>query len=230
MRVVQQRRRARAASSKRRSAKPARRSAGPKCSSSATSPRAKHIEVQILGDAHGNLVHLWERDCSVQRRHQKVVEVAPSIDLAEDLRARDLRRRGAAVPAGRLPQRRHGRVPARRRSRRVLLHRGEPAHPGRAHGHRSGHRHRPGAQPDPRRAGPPAARARRWTSRRRTTIETPRRRDAVPRSPPRIPSGTSSRTTAGSRPTDRPAASRSGSTAATASAARSSRRTSTRCW
>ncbi|MDB5296802.1 MAG: pyruvate carboxylase, partial [Phycisphaerales bacterium] len=48
--------------------------------------RAKHIEVQILGDAHGNLVHLWERDCSVQRRHQKVVEVAPSIDLPLELR------------------------------------------------------------------------------------------------------------------------------------------------
>ena len=48
--------------------------------------RAKHIEVQILGDAHGNLVHLWERDCSVQRRHQKVVEVAPSINLSEGLR------------------------------------------------------------------------------------------------------------------------------------------------
>ena len=48
--------------------------------------RAKHIEVQILGDTHGNLVHLWERDCSVQRRHQKVVEVAPSIDLPLDLR------------------------------------------------------------------------------------------------------------------------------------------------
>ena len=48
--------------------------------------RAKHIEVQILGDAHGNLVHLWERDCSVQRRHQKVVEIAPSINLPEDLR------------------------------------------------------------------------------------------------------------------------------------------------
>jgi pyruvate carboxylase len=50
--------------------------------------RAKHIEVQILGDAHGNLVHLWERDCSVQRRHQKVVEVAPSINLPDDLRIR----------------------------------------------------------------------------------------------------------------------------------------------
>src|SRR5687767_4684518 len=48
--------------------------------------RAKHIEVQILGDTHGELVHLWERDCSVQRRHQKVVEVAPSIDLPLDLR------------------------------------------------------------------------------------------------------------------------------------------------
>ena len=48
--------------------------------------RAKHIEVQIIGDAHGNLVHLWERDCSVQRRHQKVVEVAPSFDLPLQLR------------------------------------------------------------------------------------------------------------------------------------------------
>jgi pyruvate carboxylase len=48
--------------------------------------RAKHIEVQILGDKHGNLVHLWERDCSVQRRHQKVVEVAPSLNLPQRLR------------------------------------------------------------------------------------------------------------------------------------------------
>ena len=48
----------------------------------------KHIEVQILGDEHGNIVHLWDRDCSIQRRHQKVVEIAPSISLEEDLRAR----------------------------------------------------------------------------------------------------------------------------------------------
>jgi acetyl/propionyl-CoA carboxylase alpha subunit len=51
-------------------------------------PRARHIEVQIIGDGKGSISHLWERECTLQRRHQKLIELAPSPSLPEALRDR----------------------------------------------------------------------------------------------------------------------------------------------
>ena len=48
--------------------------------------QARHVEVQVFGDTHGNVVHLFERECSIQRRHQKVVEESPSPGITDDLR------------------------------------------------------------------------------------------------------------------------------------------------
>ncbi|MGY4356159.1 acetyl/propionyl-CoA carboxylase alpha subunit/acetyl-CoA carboxylase carboxyltransferase component [Bradyrhizobium sp. i1.3.6] len=50
--------------------------------------QARHIEVQIIGDCHGAISHLWERECTIQRRHQKLIEVAPSPSLSDALRGR----------------------------------------------------------------------------------------------------------------------------------------------
>lgn len=51
-------------------------------------PRARHVEVQVLGDGRGGVMHLWDRECSLQRRHQKLVEIAPCPGLSDGLRQR----------------------------------------------------------------------------------------------------------------------------------------------
>ncbi|MCA6236444.1 MAG: carbamoyl-phosphate synthase large subunit, partial [Phenylobacterium sp.] len=60
-------------------------------------PRARHLEVQILGDGAGGIVHLWDRECSLQRQRQKVIEIAPAFGLPESLRQEML---AAAVALG----------------------------------------------------------------------------------------------------------------------------------
>ena len=110
----------------------------------------------MLADSHGNVIHLGERDCSIQRRHQKLIEEAPGPHVDEEMRERIGKIATDAAARRRLPRRRHDRGHAGRR--RVLLPRDEHPRPGRALRDRDGHRHRHRPRADP--ASPPARRSR----------------------------------------------------------------------
>ena len=141
----------------------------------------RHVEIQVLADRHGATIHLGERDCTLQRRHQKVLEESPSPAVSPELRARmGAMAVGAARAVGYVGAGtveclldRHG---------ELLLPRDEHAHPGRAPGHRAGHGRRPRARADRDRGRGGAADRARPTS---SCAATPSSAASTPRTPAR---------------------------------------------
>ena len=126
----------------------------------------RHIEIQMLGDKHGNILYLNERECSIQRRHQKVVEEAPSPFVTPEMRKAmgeqsvALAKAVGYYSAGTVELIVSRRGPDRQE---LLLPRDEHPPPGRAPGHRGDHRPRPRRADDPRRRRREAAASPRTT-------------------------------------------------------------------
>ena len=117
---------------------------------------ARHVEVQVIADGHGTAWALGVRDCSVQRRNQKVIEESASPLLGPEQTA-ELKASAERLAArGRLPRRRHGRVPLPPRREAVRLPGGQHPAAGRAPDHRGHHRHRSGQGAVARRRRRPA--------------------------------------------------------------------------